>query len=464
MSGLPCPDCGSELAFLEQYHRHYCYSCGRYAPEGFGDRGAKICPTCAGILSYVTLYDRYYCYRDSAYSPEEAVLQSGQEPVPSTAPSTAAPAAAENQATIVVLEPAKPEPPKTITVEVPAEFAPQPEERAEEEISPEESPAPRAKPPLVRDEILQAKKPLLMNLCKAYDLEPSGPKEEIRQRLLSYLDELESEAQPKEIAEQTSQEPEPSAVPAMPEAETGAPALQETPAESVEEKALEGESTPTPGVETAPAVVETRPAPQSVVETVPAPAAVMVSEPQPAVAEAPAVEPVKLKHPCPTCGRELTHISQYDRWYCYHCASYAPAAKSKFACPNCGAKLRWIVLYERWWCDSCRRYAAADLPKPEGAVAAAAAAVAVERTIEEPTQSATLITQMHRSPGSGIGLVGFGMVLFVVYEILVDLPAVLTVSARIVLAPDVAFGLRFFAFVFVAVGAILGLLAVRDRR
>ena len=190
----------------------------------------------------------------------------------------------------------------------------------------------------------------------------------------------------------------------------------------------------------------------------------MVPEAQPAVAEAPAVEPVKLKHPCPTCGRELTYISQYDRWYCYHCPAYAPVAKSKFACPNCGASLRWIELYERWWCDSCRRYAAADLPKPEGAVPAAAAAVAVERTLEEPTQSATAMKHRHRSPGSGIGLVGFGMALFVVYEVLVDLPAVLTLNGRIVLAPDVAFGLRFFAFVFVAVGAILGLLAVRDRR
>src|SRR5881409_2794581 len=52
---LPCPTCGSELAFLEQYQRHYCYACGNYAPEGYGDRGAKICPTCRGILSYVAV-------------------------------------------------------------------------------------------------------------------------------------------------------------------------------------------------------------------------------------------------------------------------------------------------------------------------------------------------------------------------------------------------------------------------
>src|SRR5437879_11865713 len=72
---LPCPTCGSELAFLEQYQRHYCYACGNYAPEGYGERGAKICPTCRGILSYVAQYDRHYCYRCNAYAAYGVVLQ-----------------------------------------------------------------------------------------------------------------------------------------------------------------------------------------------------------------------------------------------------------------------------------------------------------------------------------------------------------------------------------------------------
>ena len=46
----------------------------------------------------------------------------------------------------------------------------------------------------------------------------------------------------------------------------------------------------------------------------------------------------------------------------------------------------------------------------------------------------------------------------------VDLPVALSYSTGIAVAPDLAFGLRFFAFVFVALGAILGLSAVRDRR
>ena len=77
---------------------------------------------------------------------------------------------------------------------------------------------------------------------------------------------------------------------------------------------------------------------------------------------------------------------------------------------------------------------------------------------------ASTVVHRHRSPGSGIGLLGFGMALFVVYEILVDLPVVLEVNTGVSVAPDIAFGLRFFGFLFVSVGAILGLSAVRDRR
>lgn len=30
----------------------------------------------------------------------------------------------------------------------------------------------------------------------------------------------------------------------------------------------------------------------------------------------------KEKNPCPTCGKELTWIEQYQRWYCYNCGKY----------------------------------------------------------------------------------------------------------------------------------------------
>jgi hypothetical protein len=78
--------------------------------------------------------------------------------------------------------------------------------------------------------------------------------------------------------------------------------------------------------------------------------------------------------------------------------------------------------------------------------------------------TATVAVHRHQSPGSGIGLLAFGLLLFVVYEVLVDLPTVLRVNTGLDIAPDVAFGLRFFAILFVAAGALLGLLALRDRR
>jgi hypothetical protein len=56
------------------------------------------------------------------------------------------------------------------------------------------------------------------------------------------------------------------------------------------------------------------------------------------------------------------------------------------------------------------------------------------------------------------------MVLFVLYELLVDLPAALSLRGGALIGPDVAFAVHFFAFVFVAVGAILGLSAVRDQQ
>src|SRR2546428_10332831 len=130
-----------------------------------------------------------------------------------------------------------------------------------------------------------------------------------------------------------------------------------------------------------------------------------------------------------------------------------------------GPALRWIGKKQRWWRDSGRRYPPENLQKPEAAAAAPGAPAEGAKPVAYATAYPTsTITHRHRSPGSGIGLVGFGIILFVLYELLVDLPGVLSYTTGIAVAPDLAFGLRFFAFVFVALGAIMGLSAVRDRR
>ena len=52
--------------------------------------------------------------------------------------------------------------------------------QAEQEPLQEELVAPVAKPALVRAGILGAKKPLLLDLCKAYNLDLSGTKEQLK--------------------------------------------------------------------------------------------------------------------------------------------------------------------------------------------------------------------------------------------------------------------------------------------
>ena len=471
LTGLPCPNCGSETSFLEQYNRHYCYSCGRYAPEGYGDRGAKACPTCGGILSYIVAYERYYCYHCNAYPPE-GVAPEKREPEPAIIVPTVEAGATEDT---IVHEPSRPEeaPPQDVETsseepvepesEPTATPSPRPEESTTEEVSNEQEASP--KPPLVRRSIWQAKKPMLLDLCKAYGLDSTGTKEQLRERLLSYLDELEPES--KEEEEETRPEEEPVAeseeetpeeiprVAEEPELISESPASEEPSQEQPIEAAEESPETLAPVTSAATEVILETPVAE---RSRPAEPVLVVQETS-TVREIPKVE-----HPCPTCSRELTYISQYNRWYCYSCRAYSPMARSKNACPNCGATLRWIDRYERWWCDSCRRYAPADLPRPERAGMPVAATVTPERAVRPAAYQAAAVVHRHRSPGSGIGLAALGLVLFVLYEALVDLPGVLTVNTGITLTPDVAWGLRFFAFVFVAGGAILGLSSVRDRR
>src|SRR3970040_3110059 len=85
---IPCPTCGGDLTFLDQYQRQFCYACQQYAPEGYGARGANKCPTCTGILSYVPVYDRFFCYRCQQYAGLEAI--GPQAPTPRGAPPSGA--------------------------------------------------------------------------------------------------------------------------------------------------------------------------------------------------------------------------------------------------------------------------------------------------------------------------------------------------------------------------------------
>jgi len=300
------------------------------------------------------------------------------------------------------------------------------------------------KPAAVRVKLFSLKKPELIDLCRVYRLDPSGTKEELQQRLLDHLHGLE--------AQETGGEAGETEQPAVPAPSTAPAAVDERAA--AEEEAPAAPAVAAPVRAAAPVVIEeepTGPAAPPAAE----PGGILVA-PAPAAAEAPRAAP-KAERPCPTCGRELTYISQYNRHYCYSCQRYAPAgARSKNACPTCGATMRWIDQHQRWWCDSCQKYASADLPPPSGAAPTAAAAPAA-------APARAIIVHHHGSPAGGAGLVGFGLALYIVYAFFAYLGDMLGFVRPAGITPAMLDLLQFFAFLFVALGAIVGLYGLRDR-
>ena len=279
MAELPCPTCGSPLEFLDQYQRYYCHRCLQYAPEGYGDYGAQTCPTCGGILSYVRQYGRMYCYRCSAYPPEQAAPKetpasagpavaaeappSTSAPTPTTSAAESAPLpgpavtallATTSAAASMPSPEAPPEPATQQEKTEPEEPAPTPQPETEspipsEAVAAQETPAEPAlpkpsmemrllaakKPAAIRVKLFSLKKAELVDLARVYDLDASGTKDELQQRLLSYLHDLETEGEPR--AEEVPPATEPT--PAAP-AEAGETPAEETPREGPEPAAVPG--------------------------------------------------------------------------------------------------------------------------------------------------------------------------------------------------------------------------------
>jgi ribosomal protein L37AE/L43A len=305
-----------------------------------------------------------------------------------------------------------------------------------------------SKPAVVRVKIFALKKSELMELSKAYDLDPSGTKEELQERLLGYLHRLESEEEPEPEAE-THPEPAATVGPTPELAKEPPPQKSVEPIATAPTSAAQGAT-----AEEAAQPTESTPVAQAAV--VPAPVVAV-----PAAEAAPAPRPAQhAEHPCPTCGRELTYIAQYNRWYCYYCQRYAPAvSRSKNACPTCGATMRWIDQHHRWWCDSCAKYASADLPAP--ATPAAEAAVPSAATAAAPARS--VVGHRHGSPAGGAALAGLGLALYIVYAFFAYLAEMLGFVPPTGVTPEILNYLQFFGFLFLALGIIVGLYALRDR-
>jgi len=320
---------------------------------------------------------------------------------------------------------------------------PKPAEAAPAEPSKEIQALAASKPAVVRVKIFALKKSELIDLCKTYNLDPSGTKEQVQERLLSYLHDLEAEEQPgAEPPEETKAAPGA----ASPEPVGAGVTAFEAPAEPVATSAKPA---------AAAIVVPVEP---PTVETGEPEAAEPAAEPAGAVAEVPR-QPAKAEHPCPTCARELTYISQYDRYYCYSCQRYAPSVRAKGACPTCGATMRWIDQHQRWWCDSCQKYAPADLPKPANGTAARPVAAAAPSTA--PRRA--ILIHHHASPALGIGLAGAGLALWVLYEFFAVLNPVLGLGINNPFDPTLGAFMIFFSYLLLAAGVMMGLSSLRDR-
>ncbi len=412
---LACPTCGSDLRYIQEYDRHYCYDCDNYAPEGYGGGKGLTCPRCGGVLSFIREYNRYFCHRDDEYMPQEfgrdLISGAPSAPIATPAPQDAvASAGAESHdpageqpipqnldeffpptTPATPAEPAPTEP--TATPHEPAEGSPTPEatEPTVSVPSPEVPPMPVALPPLIRSELWRAKKSVLIDLCRAYGLGTSGGREALRDRLLSKLDELDKgkdRAKAEAPAEPTADLlPRETAQPS-PDVESS-PAVEPSPdvESSPESQAIDPEvrvaAPPTPEevkiieAPRLPEDVSTKPKPMAASAVVPSPVTATSMEPAASVApKAPELPELTgeaivapqvpvVVNPCPACGRELLYVKQYDRYYCMHCRTYPPplvkversATPTALACPTCGRALSFIAQFNRHYCHYCHRYA-----------------------------------------------------------------------------------------------------------
>ncbi len=200
-------------------------------------------------------------------------------------------------------------------------------------------------------QIQKAKKAKLAQWCEAYELESSGTRIELRDRLLQFLDEQDREDEEEvEVPESATPIETPPPEPATEREPMVEPPTEPSPwAEPVvETPPAFVEPAPTPEPEPAPQP-EPEPEPPAIPETAPDPEPAPVSElpaaesiETPFMEPARAAEPTKVEPtsaalppppvvvevakalPCPNCGKDLAYVAQYDRLYCFSCGRYAP--------------------------------------------------------------------------------------------------------------------------------------------
>jgi len=147
--------------------------------------------------------------------------------------------------------------------------------------------------------------------------------------------------------------------------------------------------------------------------------------------EAPRVVAARPENVCPTCGRTMRYVKEYQRWWCDAERKYAPK-RVKNPCPTCGKELSYVRTYDRWYCSYEKRYApksyqaavSVTVERVEAAptVVAPAGASSVAQTKLAPSAAAIAAAttggagtaHAHKGPGVGIVLAVSGYVILIV--------------------------------------------------
>lgn len=229
-----CPNCGKRLKFPESRAEGLCPSCGIYveilsplAPGSDSSPGEDVKRRRDLAVMYLNL-EEMEGLDELSEEPSEpetpsALESSVQEPLQLPEP--------EAPPYPIVQEPRKRASPPWVETRVPPAEPPTP---VAVERVPEAEPAP---PPFVREALDRAKKTELMDLCKVHRLDPTGTKQQLRERLMTFLDEHEARSRP--LLPAVASEPE-DRIPETPPATSAAaaPVDVEPLPEPIEEEAV----------------------------------------------------------------------------------------------------------------------------------------------------------------------------------------------------------------------------------
>ncbi len=169
------------------------------------------------------------------------------------------------------------------------------------------------------------------------------------------------------------------------------------------------------------------------------------------------------RNACSTCGRELSYIARYARYYCYDCGKYAPP-RPKHPCPNCGKSLTYVSQYRRHYCYGCSQYAPVELTVnilAESAVAVPGASAAAPRIARTTRPD---VVPRHGSLIVPATISTIGLLLAAALHLLVALPLSAGEQPYINLDSRTAWLIEFLGLLLLGTGVVIALVRLRDRK